>query len=75
MSNDYVVVLENNAHLDKELVLYFFRVLHSVQNFDEQYLNQLRTKVFFLSLHILNEILFNIDIWKQFKVGNHSLYF
>ena len=29
----------------------------------------------FWFLHILNEILWNIDIWEQFKVGNHWLYF
>ena len=29
----------------------------------------------FLFLHILNEILWNIEIWKQFKVENHWLYF
>ena len=29
----------------------------------------------FLLLHILNEILWNIEIWKQFKVRNHWSYF
>ena len=38
-------------------------------------ITQVRTKVFFWFLHTLNEILWYIEILKQFKVGNHLLYF
>ena len=33
--------------------------------------NSTQDKGVFLFLHILNEILLNIDIWKQFRVANH----